>query len=308
MTRTRIVLACLAALFALAGISASSAFGSATPTWYECVKASPKNSGDYANKTCSEPSEAGKGGYVLKEGIGKGKEFKGKASGTAEAPAAILHVKTWLGDNKVACESAKSNGKLELPNLERDVTVSYSKCKALGTKTCTSAGAKKGEIKIAGLKGELGYLDETGPVVGLKLESEAHPGPTGLLTTFTCKDFEATVTGGVIGTVQKDVNVISKESETVDSPGEIIGEHEYDGNKYKPLVNPLGWADEATEIATELEADLKGELTKLERPIIKTLICGEFIESLLKVSCTPETYAGLQGTVTNKGEALEIKA
>lgn len=302
MTRTRIVLACLAALFALAGISAGSAFGSATPTWYECAKASPKNSGDYANKTCSEPSEAGKGGYVLKEGIGKGKEFKGKGG------EAILHVKTWLGDDKVICASSKSVGKFALPNLEQDVTVSYSKCKALGTKTCTSPGAKKGEIKIAGLRGELGYLDESGPVVGLKLESEAHPGPTGLLTTFSCEDFEATVSGGVIGTVQKDVNAVSKESETVDSPGEIIGEHEYDGNKYKPLVNPLGWADEAAEIGTELEADLKGELTKLERPIIKTLICGEFIESLLKVSCTPETYAGLQGTVVNKGEALEIKA
>lgn len=302
MTRIRIVGACLVAVFAIAGISAGSAAASPVPTWYECAKASPKNTGDYKNKTCTEASEPGKGGYVLQEGIGKGKEFKGKGG------AAVLHVKTWLGDDKVQCASSKDNGKLALPNKEEDVTVVYSKCVALGTKNCSTAGAKKGEIKITGLKGELGILDETGPVVGLKLESEAHPGPNGTLVVFGCEDLEATVTGGIIGAVQKDVNAVDKESETVDTPAEIIGEHEYGSYKYKPLVNPLGWASEEGEINAEIEADLKGEIAKIERPIIKTLICGEYIKSLLGVECTPEAYAGLSATEVNKGEALMIKA
>lgn len=304
MTRTRIVGACLVAVFALAGIAASNAFASPVPTWYECVKASPKNSGDYKNKTCSEASEAGKGAYVLKEGIGKGKEFKGKGGKT------VLHVKTWLGDDTVECASSKDSGKLELPNLERDVTVSYSKCVALeaSTRVCTSPGAKKGEIKISGLEGELGILNESGPEVGLKLVSEANPSPTGVLTTFSCPGLEVTVTGGVIGAVQKDVNAIDKETELVETPGEYIGEHTYGPYKYIPIVNPLGWADEQEAIATELEADLKGELEKLERPIVKALVCGELIEHLVGAKCTPEAYAGMQGSVVNKGEALEIKA
>ena len=61
-------------------------------------------------------------------------------------------------------------------------------------------------------------------MVGLKLESEAHPGYTGQLTEFSCENLEADVTGGVIGTVSKDINVISKESEVVDLATESIGD------------------------------------------------------------------------------------
>ncbi len=255
------------------------------------------------NKTCSEASAESNGKYELKEGVGKGKGFKAKGG------IATLHIKTFAGDDKVTCQSSKESGKYELPNLEREVVVSFSKCKALETKVCTSSGAKTGEIVLPAMRGELGYLEEApGTTVGLKLESEAHPGYTGQLTEFSCEDLTANVTGGVIGTVSKDVNVIDKESEVVDLATESIGTHEYHGLTYKPTVNPLGWADEATEIATELEADLKGELTKLERPIIKTLICGPYIESLLHIPCTPEAYAGQDQTTLVKGEALEIKA
>ena len=221
----------------------------------------------------------------------------------------MLHVKTWLGDDKVECASSKVQGKVALPNLETHVIVSFSKCTALKIKTCSSTGAKKGEIAIPAMKGELGYIEESpSVVVGLKLESEAHPGSTGEIVKFSCEDLEATITGGLIGTVGKDVNVISKESETVDTPTESIGEHEYEGKKYKPLVNIVGWASEQVSFEKELEEDLKGEIEKLNRPIFKTLICGEYIKSLLGVECTPEAYAGQEQTTVNKGEALEIKA
>lgn len=285
-----------------AGVVAASSSAAGVPTWYECAKASPKNTGEYTNKTCTEPSEAGKGAYVLKEGIGKGKAFKGKGG------LAVLHVKTWLGDNKVECAASKDSGELGLPNLEKNVTVIFSKCVALGTYSCASPGAKKGEIKISGLEGELGEVEESPLSVGLKLESQAHPGPEGELGSFSCeKELSVKVTGGLIGVVAKDVGTISKESETIYVPEEYIGEHVYGTYHYHPIVNIVGWAGEQAEIAEEIAADEKGEIAKIERPILKTLICGAFIESLLNVECTPEAYTGLTSTSVNKGEALEIK-
>jgi hypothetical protein len=295
----------LAAMFALAAMLAAAASASiAAPTWNECAKA-PKEgktyTGHYADKSCTEAVGTG-GKYELQEGVGKAKVFKGKGA------VAVLHVKTWLGDDTVECAKSAERGTPALPNLETEVTVSFSKCVALHTKTCASAGAKKGEVKITGLKGELGYVSEAPAEVGLKLESEAHPGPEGELVKFSCEDLEVTVTGGLIGVQKNDINTVSKESEVVYLAGEYIGEHEYDGYKYRPVVNLLGWADEQTEIAKEIEEDEKGEISKIERPILKTLICGEYIKSLLGVECTPEAYAGLDGTLSVKGEALMIKA
>ncbi len=308
MRRLKLMGLCLVAVFALTAAAAASA-SAAVPTWYECAKAEKVAktypTGEYSNKECTAAEAGGK--YRLKEGLGKGKAFKGKG-GTA-----VLHVKTWLGDDTVECEKSKDSGTPVLPNLEKEVTVTYSKCKALdsATKACTSAGAKKGEIKVTGLKGELGYVEESPVAVGLKLESEAHPGPSGELAKFNCgeeHELEVTLIGGVIGVQGKDVNVVSKESELVYVASAYIGEHEFDTFKYTPLVNIVGWADEQEAIAIELEEDLKGEISKLIRPIVKTAICGTFIESLLKVHCAPEAYAGLDSTAVNKGEALEIKA
>ena len=302
MKSIRYLVPCLVAAVVLLGALASTASASGTPTWFECAKAEPKNTGTFNNKTCTEANEAGTGKYVLQEGLGKGKELKGKGG------PAVLHVKTWLGDNTVECAKSKSLGKEALPNLEKEVSITFSKCVALGTHKCTSAGAKTGEVKLTGLKGELGYLEEEPLSVGLKLESEAHPGPTGEMGKFDCEVLNVTVIGGVIGVVHKDINAVSKESEVEYVSSESIGEHEFEGKKYKPLVNLLGWGSEKAEIETEIEEDLKGEIGKISRPIIKALVCGPFIEALLKVECTPEAYAGLDGKNAIKGEALMIKA
>jgi len=303
MKISRFMLSCLVVSCAVLGVIASSASAAATPVWYECAKIEPKNTGSFNDKLCTEANEGGTGKYTLREGLGKGKEIKGKGVG----PTA-LHVKTWLGDNTVTCQKSKSIGKPALPNLEKEVTISFSKCLALETKTCTTPGAKKGEIKISGLDGELGYVEESPVSVGLKLESEAHPGPAGELAFFECEGLTAKITGGVIGVVQGNVNKVSKLSEVDYVATESIGEHEFETFKYKPVVNILGWASEQAEIEKEIEEDLKGEIEKIVRPILKGTFCGPFIEGLLKKECTPEAYAGLDGTVADKGEALMIKA
>ena len=299
MRRTRTLWLCLAALLACAGVAAASASAQEAPVWYYCAKASPKNTGKYADKLCSEPV-GGTGKYELVEGVGKDKAFTGKGK------TAVLHVKTWLGDDTVECASSKESGKPEAPNLVREVTIHYSKCIALHENVCTSTGAKKGEIVIPGLRGELGIVKESPTEIGLRLESEAHPGVEGELVKFTCEDLEATITGGVIGVVEKDIEAINKEFELVDVPGEYIGEHTYKTYKYTPIVNIPGWASEQEAINKEIEEDEKGEIEKIRRPILKTVVCGIFIEELLHEKCTPEAYSGLTATVVNKGESLEI--
>lgn len=301
MNRVGIAGLCITALLALAGLTAASASAS-TPAWYDCVKASPKNSGDYSNKECTTASAPGKGKYALAPGVGKGKGFKGTGG------ESVLNVKTWLGDETMSCKASSDSGKPAIPNLEKEVTVTFTGCEAL-SKQCNTTGQATGEIKLSGLKGEFGYLDEAPVKAGIKLESEAHPGPTGEIAHLSCgKGVELTVVGGVIGEQLGDVNVMSKRSEVVFTAGEYIGEHSFDGYKFVPLVNPPAFADEQAAFEQELKEDLAGEIEKLERPIIKSIICGELIEGLLKLKCTPEAYSGLDGAQSNSGEVLEVKA
>ena len=299
---------CLAVVLACAtAIASATASASATvPTWFECGKALKNGktyTGRYSSKSCTPASQVEAGGkYELTEGVGKGKRFKGKGD------KAILHVKTWLGDNTVECASSKDSGTRELPNLETDVVVIYKGCKAFGNRVCSSTGEPSGEIEISGLKGELGFIAEPPePVVGLKLESEANPGPGGELVTLSCRGLSVKVTGGLIGVESRDVDTISKESQTAELAGEYIGQRKHGESTYKPLVNIVGWAGEQEEIAKEIEADEHGEIGKLERPILKALMCGQAIEELAGEECAAEAYAGVDQTILDKGEALMIR-
>lgn len=298
MRSLRILGPCLVAALAIAGVLAANALA-AGPTWYECAKV--KTGGNFKNKTCSEASEPGAGAYELKEGVGKGKVFKGKGK------EATLRVKTWLPEAEVKCGSSSTVGKAALPNREQAVTVTFKKCATaglVGVHKCTSAGAKSGEVILPAMKGELGYVEEPpSTVVGLRLESESTPG--GLIGEFKCETVEAKVGGQVIGLQLKDVNVISKESENVDEATERYGTHEYESKTFKPVVNILGWASEVTGIE---EAQMKNEEETDPAHVLRGEFCGEFIEEALHKECAPPAYSGLDQTTVNKGEALMVKA
>ena len=218
MKRLRILLVCSLAAFAMAAVISANA-SATVPTWFECGKASKVGktyTGEYAGKTCEEAGNVPTGGkYELREGVGKGKMFKGKGG------VALLSVSTSLGSSTVECASSKSSGTAALPNREAGVAATYKGCKMLGSKVCASAGKRPGEVEIIGLKGELVYAEEssTSPVE-VKLESEAHPGPSGEIAKFGCQGLEATLTGRLVGVQAKDINVISREFETNDLASE----------------------------------------------------------------------------------------
>jgi hypothetical protein len=200
-----------AALMLVASTAGSAS--AAIPTWFECHKAAKSGkafTGRFDGKLCEEASETeGDGKYELLAGVGKGKVFKGKGG-----PAA-LHVATSLGNVTVQCTSSSDTGKPAPPNLETGVVVTYKGCQALESKRCNSAGARAGEVVVPGLEGELVLTQESPtPVVELKLESAAHPGPGGELAQFSCEGLQATLNGELVGTRSQDVDVVDKESET----------------------------------------------------------------------------------------------
>jgi hypothetical protein len=206
--------------FAIVGAFAASAWGTTVPTWYECGKAQKVGHtyiGHYTTKSCEASAEVPSGGkYELRQGLGKGKSFKGKGGATT------LQVSSSLGSVAVTCGSSVETGTPALPDLETGVAFTFKKCKALGSKNCTTAGASHtGEVTISGLKGELAELEESaGAAVGLKLESEAHPGPEGTIASFGCEGLTATIEGSLGARQTQDINLVTKQFATVDLAAE----------------------------------------------------------------------------------------
>jgi hypothetical protein len=202
MKRIRIMGLALLALFAMAAVASASA--SATPTYYECAKAAKVGktyTGKYNDKNCTEANAKSEGKYELKEGLGKGKEFKGVGK------AATLHTPAIGGE--VKCTGSKDAGYATAHGQDK-VSVTFSGCTSLGKK-CTSAspkGKKAGEIVTNLLEGKLGYISSSPLKVGVSLTGEG-----GLPSAdFTCEGLEIVTTGAVIGQITGDINAISKES------------------------------------------------------------------------------------------------
>jgi len=236
MRRLGLAVICSIGVFTFAAANASAN----TPTWFECAKAvkiGTSYSGHYTSRACEAGSEVETGGrYELKEGVGTGRRFKGRGG------SAVLEVTTTQGDIAVECASATESGQPALPNLETAVSLTYKRCAATGGKTCTSAGARAGEIAIGGLRGEFGDTEEeAASVVDLKLESETRPGPSGEIVTFSCEGLQATVTGSLTALQRGDVNRISREFATVDLAAEpYSGPEQSILNKGRPLMISTG--------------------------------------------------------------------
>jgi hypothetical protein len=200
MKRMRILGLCLVAVFAM-GIAAASA--SAAPTYYECAKAAKVGkayTGNSNNKTCTETNEKGEGKYNLQPGRGKNKIFKGKGG------AATLHTPTVGGE--VKCSTSKDEGLVNASFTGQEkVKVIFGKCISLG-KNCSSAGAKKGEIKTNALEGTLGYISKSPLKVGVSLKGEGGADSA----DFNCEGLVIETKGAVIGEITGDVNAFSKES------------------------------------------------------------------------------------------------
>jgi hypothetical protein len=275
MKRMRILGLALVAVFALVAITAGAASAS-KPTWKACVKAEPKNTGNYSDKACSV-EVGGTGKYEKVVGIGKGKGFKGKGE-----EGSLHNVIPGKGDIKVTCASFKDAGSVVAPSGVAKVTVAFKKCKSLGA-PCKTEGGKKEVIETKSLAGSLGYLNKAHTAAGISLTSEAEPG-AGYLVDFECEGLaKVRVHGAVIG-AHVPFNVIGKESKDVFSVGPYLGEL---APGYTPLVNVPAF-EEGEEPVGVLMTELNGPETGNEWAPAGGL------------------PSGLEGTATNKGESLGV--
>ncbi len=268
MKRMSVLGIALVVLFAISMLAAAGA--SANPHWYECAKVT----GGKFEKGCA--TEGGKGGFELKEGIGKAKPFKGKGG------SAILHtVIPGKGDIKIECASFKDSGKLAVPDKEFDVVAVFAKCKSLGS-PCKTEGGKKETITTEKLAGNLGWLDKSSLVAGASLFDEAAPG-SGFLAAFECEGLaKVRVHGGVIGVVAP-VGTISNMATVTYSVGPYLGEV---SPGYTPQTNPPAFEEEEVGVLlTELNGPETGNTWQPEGGL----------------------PSGQETSAINKGEKLEIK-
>jgi hypothetical protein len=213
MKRIRIVGLCLMAVFALGAVAAASA-SAGPPEYKTCVKASPKESGKFNNKTCSTASKGGKkeGDYELGAwNAGKKVTLTGKnGESTLGSYIPENEAEFWTGGTNagnVTCKKAASKGEITGPK-EATTTVSFSSCSSEGKK-CTSAGAKAGDIVTKKLTTIIGYIDE-GKAVGILVE--AGGGGVDVQAAFNCEGLAIETNGSLIGVQSGNVNTFSKES------------------------------------------------------------------------------------------------
>lgn len=274
MKRIRVVGLALVAVLAFAGLTAGAA--SAKPTWKFCGKTEPKNTGNFSDKLCSIGAP-GTGKYELKEGIGKGKGFKGKGG-----EASLHNVIPGKGDIKVTCASFKDAGSVVAPSGVAKVTATFKKCKSLGA-PCKTEGGKKETIETKLMTGSLGYLNKAHTAAGESLTSEAEPS-SGYLAEFECEGLaKVRVHGAVIGALTP-FGVVSKESQSIFSVGPYLGEL---APGYTPLTNVPAF-EEGAEPVGVLLTELNGPETGNEWAPAGGLPSGQ------------------EGTANNKGEALEV--
>ncbi len=170
MKRIQTIGVCIAVVAALGLVTLANAAAS-LPAIYECHKEA-KGHGKY-EKGCKVEKEGG--GFEIKEGIGKGKPFKGKGKGSD------LEVE---GIGGITCTSSADTGKFTSPKTAADVVTTFKGCEFVGKK-CES-GSTAGEIVTNHLKGEVGYLTGKGtgsPKVGADIEAETGE----VLSSFKCE-------------------------------------------------------------------------------------------------------------------------
>ncbi len=290
----------LALVLAVCGLAASSAFAVEPPApyWAECVKTSPKRTGHYAEGKCAKLSASGTGNYELKAGIGQGGGFAGKINQVTPH----LEMQTASGLIVVECKKGTDTGRYGLPNRLFDVVFTYDKCHgagALSAQKCTSPGASEGTIQLSPLGGEMGYtfIERLAAGIGLLLENEADPG--GLITQFSCgTELDVRISGQQVvdtgGPKQTEATKYLGLSDVEPKPR--LGEQEYNGKKYTPLTNLLGWESELREI----------ELGERPPHVLVDELCGAYIQTLEGEACTPPLYMGVGYIFTAKGEPLRI--
>jgi hypothetical protein len=186
MKRIRIVGLCLVAVFAVCAIGVSSA---SALEYRVCIKASPKNTGNFSDKGCTVAAP-GTGKYTLGT-FEQAKKKVSKSKGTHPVNN-LVNPSTKKVEGVTECKKEKGTAEITSAKTAK-VENSYSKCSSAG-KTCETAGAGKGNIKTHVLTSTLVPISAgTGDGVVFTPASGA------VLAEYNCEGIEITAEGAPIG-------------------------------------------------------------------------------------------------------------
>jgi hypothetical protein len=268
MRRLGMLLSVLALGLAAASLASATAMAAGTPEWFECVK--NKTAGKL-EKGCAK--EGGKAGYEAKPGLG------GAAAFTAKGASTVLRA---VGGHEVTCASFAEEGERVMPNLLKNLTITFKSCFATGT-TAKCYGQEEGEttkfkeVTSETLAGELGYVSHSPLKVGLKLVNQAEPGGL-LIQKIYCGGsavFHERWRGSLTGELRGAVNVSSNKATLAYVLGSYLGEV---SPGYTPLTDPPLEGEEAGGLIEESQAG-PGEPWAQPLP-------GGFASSSLKIKGT----------------------
>ena len=210
MRHLRIIGLCLAAVFAIAAVTASTA-SAKKPEWGKCVA---QAGGKYLDGACQTKGKGGsfewKKGSTLPnvpftgENVGSGgvlsttlefctgpENVQEKRIPKKQCEAEGGKVEPELGTIDIECESEHNTGEASGKNSILNVSVKFKGCKIFGSAPCSN-GTEEGEIQVNTLKGELGYINASEHKVGVRLTPTVKHGA---FTQFICAGILGTVVG-----------------------------------------------------------------------------------------------------------------
>lgn len=202
MRHLRILGLCVAAVFAVFAIAASSAFAGGKPEFGQCYA---KAGGKYADSNCQTKAKGKAGTYEWrKEAQVPNKGFTGEGgTGVLNADYVICEPKAErkptcnAGEETetlpiyVECTSEHARGLTTGSTTVGSVAVKFYGCKALGSIPCSNSTSPE-EIEVNTLSGTLGYINKSKHEVGLDLNPVIKNGP---FASFTCGAILSSVVG-----------------------------------------------------------------------------------------------------------------
>jgi hypothetical protein len=176
---------------------------SSYPAFALCKKASPKNTGRFNDKNCSEENAESRGKYELVSAVG--------TKYTAKTGAVKLTTPAIGGE--ATCKKSKTAGVITSES-EGTGTVTFTGCETLGKK-CASPGQKAGIVVTPVLKSRLIIIEGKETAIG---DTSFGEPPDSVLSLFECEGLHVTVKGSITGIVTGDIDSASKTAtETVTS-------------------------------------------------------------------------------------------
>ncbi len=262
MKRIGIVGLCLAAMFALSAMGASSAFAGEYGVCAKAGKEGKKYTGKYLDKNCTKAATEGE--------ITEGKKNKYEwvpypgPAGTKWGYTSKTKTATLKGSaGNITCKASTDVGKVTGVKTDED-QVSFTGCVLSVTNESCQNTANKGEIKTFDLETRLIDNGEKGPSGGEPKSGEvwtefvSKTGPSGNQAEWECSGIPFATFGTLSGVDSGNVNAMESKGKTTFAEGQ--GEQDLETTFFNPFTSKVETGPSAEITVGEDKGESKFEI------------------------------------------------